>query len=433
MKKDSAYFLIFITWLLLVLATLYEHARPLVDAGRINGTLFYITFFTILLSFYFWLNVIKDIFFIALFSSTVAKVRKITSTIKGNPLVELLYYTDNAFDYKNFQKSVYQEYGKYRIVILYTSTDSRIKRQIAYQARKFGANVFQCDSNSSKTTSINTYLKKSKASFFVLLDDTGYIPEDFISKALPYFRNKKVAVVQANHIDPVNKKEMIDQFAEGLSNHSTLYQLMRGSYGFLPVSNHGVIIRKEAYNKTSGFFYLHAEDLTFSLALRKKGYIVRFVKELQYLEKHNYFNQSCRYTMINVLFMLYNARKVFHAKMRWFEKLDIFLFMHQLPLRKTFVLYYMIILVMQFIMTAHLRYTVEMQVRLLLLLFLPVLQYGGFLLVTQRLEFVKVYNTVRYYEEVGKNNLTNAVSNFAADIQYWFRGNRIYQKLLLAK
>lgn len=386
MGKNEFYFQVIFFWLLVTILSLYITARVLIDALNKSSNLFFVALLLTLIIHVFLLNLIKDTGYLYLWNRFKHPLRR-KKTGRKKPLVELLYYTGSGFNYTVLEKSLQQNYPNYRVVILDNSTKKNARRRIAYFAKKHAITVVRRGTKASKTQVINDYLKTSNTPFFVLLDNRGYIPADFIAKALPYFSVKKVAVVQANHKVIENSHVAKEFYTNGSLGHSNIYSSMKDSFGFLPASGHGIMVRKDAFVKTSGFVYLENEDLLFSLELRKKRYTVRFAEDVYYFEGSR--SNRCSWTGVNALFLLYKGKSILYGKMKWYEKLDLFLFLHRLPLKAVLAAYYLLYLSVHVLLSKYLGYTLRMEMTYLLLLSVPLLVYGQAMYVTHEREINK--------------------------------------------
>jgi hypothetical protein len=125
--------------------------------------------------------------------------------------------------------------------------------------------------------------------YFLLCDnDSNVLDPLAIEKALPYFQDPKIAIVQCRNvgiIDPdtchVNRllSRSIDAFHTFLTSYSR--------YGWQPFVGHNAFLRTGAVTEVGGFapgFF--SDDLDLTIRLNLRGHKVAYAAEIQFGEKH---------------------------------------------------------------------------------------------------------------------------------------------------
>jgi cellulose synthase/poly-beta-1,6-N-acetylglucosamine synthase-like glycosyltransferase len=379
MKTNRIYIIIILAWIALIAVFYDDLVQPVYAAFKDNPQ----TFFTVLLATlfvaYFWLNGLKDVVY-TIFFHTAYQPPILPPYDNGEtPTVELVYCTHNDFTHDSLISSMTQRYSNYKTIILDDSTSAEKIAEIDLFAERYKLQVIRRDNHDGhKAGNLNNYLKNSSAEFFVVLDSDEIIPPDFITKALPYFSNPKVAVVQGNHIATDNQNSFMAAFADGVESHWHTYQKVKDSFGFLSFLGHGAMIRTSIYKEVGGFPNLVAEDLCFSIEARNAGYFVKFAPEIICFEQYpiNYLafkKRHAKWTMGNMEFIKSYTWKLITSKMHWYEKLDIVLFTYSLPLSVFFAIYLLINIVIFPILHFDPHYKIEMLAPTIVFLFAPML------------------------------------------------------------
>ena len=352
MKSHRIYTIIIICWLLLIATFCYDLEKPLITSYHKDLETFVTVLVATLFICYFWLNGLKDIIYTLYFYRFFNK-RVLNRKIEGiqphkNPSIDLVYCTHNDFTPESLLASMKQDYSNYQVIILDDSTDPLKIEEIKKFSKQYGVRIIRRDTRKGhKAGNLNNYLKDSTAEFFVILDSDETIPPDFITHALPYFQDPKIAVVQGNHVAVENKNQFMKMFADGVESHWYTYQNIKHSFGFLSFLGHGAMIRASAYHEIKGFPELVAEDLCFSIELRNKGYYVAFAPEIICWEQFPisylaFKKRHAKWTQGNMEFIKSYSLNLLTSPMHWYEKLDIVLFTYSLPLSVFFALYLII-------------------------------------------------------------------------------------------
>lgn len=371
-KNKSLYLSMLFCWTILLIFLSYETFQKniFVDFSSVkNGIINVILFINYLFLCYFWLNGVKDTIYVIWFylhkNKMIKYLKKVEHVkLKENPRVILLYCTCDDFCEDSLKKSMNQNYSNYETIIL----DDSVKQEYIERIDKFSktndVKVIRREGNEGfKAGNINNYLKgKEDYDYFVILDSDEIIPQNFIRECLKYFQlYKNLGILQCNHIATRNENKFMDIFHIGVNSHWPTYQTTKHFYGFMSMLGHGAMIPKDAYKVAGGFPHVVAEDLCISIELRNHGYFVGFapniVCEEQYPVDYLAFKKRhSKWTQGNMEFIKRYTIPILKSKMKWFEKLDIFLFTYNLPLTAFFSLYIFINVILLPVLGYELRY-----------------------------------------------------------------------------
>jgi cellulose synthase/poly-beta-1,6-N-acetylglucosamine synthase-like glycosyltransferase len=333
-------------WIFITSLFYNQLIQPITEAPSLLITI--LTSFNLIFILYFWLNGLKDVIYTIYYFIFYKDNKPVFNRRSYSPLVELVYCTCNDFNPQALLLSMQQQYVNFRTIILDDSNDQYYKDLVNKFARQYGIEVIRRENRIGfKAGNLNNFLqsRRSLGQYFVLLDSDEIIPTNFISRCLDYFaQSENIAVVQANHITYNERNSFMDTYARGVVSHWSTYQSIKDKYGFLSLLGHGAMIKKDAYRRVNGFPELVAEDLCFSIELRKLGLFVKFAPDIICQEEYPISYQAfkkrhSKWTQGNMEFIQKYTTKIFKANMAWFEKLDIFLFTYALPLTFIFSLY----------------------------------------------------------------------------------------------
>lgn len=301
---------------------------------------------------YFWLNGLKDLAFVVYFQRHRRELLLTPARSSVPPgtgaKVLLLYTTRDDFDEVSLRRSMQQTHLECCTVILDDSCRSGYRRRIDAFAARHGLPVVRRNSRVGfKAGNLNHFLRVAQFDYFVLLDSDEIIPCDFVEKALPYFEDPGVGVVQANHVSSREGNAFMRRFGPGIDSHWITYQSVKARFGFLSLLGHGAMISRDCYAATGGFPHTVAEDLAFSLMARCAGYRTVFASDIICEEtfpvSYSAFKKRhVKWTAGNLDFIRRYSRTVLFGPLRWYEKLDIVLFTYSLPLTTFFVAYVII-------------------------------------------------------------------------------------------
>lgn len=306
---------------------------------------------------YFWLNGVKDfiyvIWYYAFRRNLYRRYYKVIETDVSGATDKILmaYCTCNDFDGKSLYASIQQNYPYFDVVILDDSTQPEYVEKVNEFALKHGIKVVRREGRAGfKAGNINHYLQSEECRekgyrYYVILDSDEILPKEYLYESLKYFYTyDNVGIVQANHVSDRNRNFFMKLFHVGVNSHWPTYQTMKHFYGFSTMLGHGAMIKRECYEKTSGFPPLVAEDLCLSIEARKSGYYVAFAPNIVCREEYPidyvaFKKRHSKWTQGNLEFIKKYTKKIAASPMRWYEKLDIALFTYNLPLTAIFAFF----------------------------------------------------------------------------------------------
>lgn len=301
---------------------------------------------------YFWLNGVKDIVYTACYHLVVRKQPYLPATWQqnGSPRVVMVYCTCDDFNASSLEMSMWQNYENYEVVILDDSRSPEFRDEIDRWAAEFRVRVIRRRGRHGfKAGNLNHGLGLLNWDYFVILDSDEVVPVNFIARCLDYFvADPQVGIVQANHRASRARNRFMARFSIGVDSHWQAYQSVKDRYGFMSLLGHGAMVSKACFVSAGNRFpRLVAEDICLSIEARSKGWITAFASDvvcdeeypvdfLAFKKRHNKWTQG------NMEFIKRYTGKIVHAKMPWYEKLDIILFTYSLPLTALFSLYVII-------------------------------------------------------------------------------------------
>ena len=306
---------------------------------------------------YFWLNGVKDFIYVVWYYAFRKRLYRryykvIDTDVRGaKDKILMAYCTCNDFDGKSLYTSMQQNYPYFDVVILDDSTEQSYIESVNEFALKHGIKVVRREGREGfKAGNINHYLQSAECKakgygYYVILDSDEILPKDYLYESLKYFYcYDNVGIVQANHVSDRNRNFFMKLFHVGVNSHWPTYQTMKHFYGFSTMLGHGAMIKRDCYEKTSGFPPLVAEDLCLSIEARKSGYYVAFAPNIVCREEYPidyvaFKKRHSKWTQGNLEFIKKYTGKITKSPMRWYEKMDIALFTYNLPLTAIFAFF----------------------------------------------------------------------------------------------
>ena len=302
---------------------------------------------------YFWLNGAKDVTYVIWYYLRKKKLTAYSKEIEGlkaptNKKITLVYCTCNDFNPIALEQCMNQTYPNCHYAILDDSQKQEYLEMIDdFQQLHPEVEVTRrIDHSGFKAGNLNNYLLKHHDwDYFVILDSDEVIPDDYVEQTLKYFEYyENVGIVQCNHKAINNINKFMKLFHIGVDSHWPTYQTVKHHNGFMSLLGHGAMVSKECYFTVGKVPHVVAEDLCFSIEARNAGFATAFapnvvcgeeypIDYIAFKKRHNKWTQG------NMEFIKSYTKKILQSKMRWFEKLDIFLFTYNLPLTAFFSLY----------------------------------------------------------------------------------------------
>lgn len=347
-KSNVVYIIIIAVWILCLL-----HFNPKLFGALTNEDplytkiifLFFVAFLDL-----FWLYGIFHIVFL-FYRFLKDKIHTIPRS-SSYPSVAILYATRNDFQAKAVESCLRQSYPNYHVYILDDSTEPEYLKAID---RFWMENPKRCsivrrkDRQGFKAGNLNNALRNHalEHDYFAVIDADEVIPEEFLSKMMPYFAiDESIAFVQANHEhNPEQPSKFAQDLSAGIDFHWDIYQRPRNRHGFVIFYGHGAVIRRDVWEKAGGFPEIVSEDLAFSTRVRQMGFRGYFVREVKcyedfpetYLQfrkrQEKWVQGACEYLHREFLPFLFSRRVTFA------EKMDVFLSLFALFIPAIFLAY----------------------------------------------------------------------------------------------
>ncbi|GLB47465.1 hypothetical protein WR164_14440 [Philodulcilactobacillus myokoensis] len=351
-KSPKVYIEILIAWGVteaLFGIRLFEHAID--SSNDLNRFLLIMNFVFIS---YFWLNGLKDIFFVTNYYYMRRKRIKAEFYLerhyhfKKPPFVALVYTTCDDFIPDSLERSMHQTYPNYHVYILDDSRSTEYQNEVN-QFKKDHPSVTiirRKIHHGFKAGNLNHFLCHHKWDYFVLLDSDEIIPRRFIEKALPFFKfDHDLGILQCNHMSTRNYNHFMKTFYRGVNAHWPTYQLVKEKYGFLSLLGHGAMISRSCFNDVGKFPEVVAEDISFTVKSYLKGWHTRFSETINCQEQFPidylaFKKRLFKWTGGNLEFIHNYTKAIFTShKFTWYDKLDIVLFTYALPLTYVFSIF----------------------------------------------------------------------------------------------
>ena len=354
-RKSSLYILMLLCWLGLIIGFI----PAFLNEFKFSNSSFMINLLLTLnglFIMYFWLNGTKDITYVFWYYFNKKKLKMYSEEVSKTPSkpdaeVVMVYCTCNDFNAEALEKCMNQTHKKVRYVILDDSSKAEYLDMIdRFKEKHPEVEVIRrSDNKGFKAGNLNNYLLGRKDyDYFVILDSDEVIPNNFTEECLKYFNYySNVGIVQCNHNAINNINPFMDLFHLGVDSHWITYQTVKHNNGFMSLLGHGAMVSRKCYEAVGKVPEVVAEDICFTIEARNAGYYCAFapnilcgeeypVDYVAFKKRHNKWTQG------NMEFIKSYTGKIIKSDMKWFEKLDIFLFTYNLPLTALFSLYIII-------------------------------------------------------------------------------------------
>jgi cellulose synthase/poly-beta-1,6-N-acetylglucosamine synthase-like glycosyltransferase len=350
-RSSRMYLVIVLAWALLCAPMGWAAAPVVAGALQRNALLGAALIVTTVFIGYFWLNGVKDVVFPFAYRLTPWR-GDITPPRAGtdSPDVCLVYVTCNDFSEESLAACLGQDYDNHWAVILDDSSKQEFKARVDAFGALHGIPVVRRPDRPRgfKAGNLNWFLRSPAAAdidYFVIVDSDEILPGGFITRALDYFEDPEIGIVQANHIATRNRTSFMRRFAPGVDSHWPAYQQVKDHAGFLSLLGHGAMVKMEAYRTAGGFPEIVAEDIGFAIDALRAGYRVAFAQDVICEEEFPpdyaaFRKRHKKWTEGNMEFIRTYSRRIFFDRaFKWHERLDIILFTYSLPLTGFFSLY----------------------------------------------------------------------------------------------
>ena len=351
-KKPTLYIIILSLWVCCISVIGFALFRVIIGLGEYSdlkrGFIIALLAINTVVLAVLWFGSIKDLVFSVSYAllhkkldKSYAEIEEIRIDAENAPRVLLLYCTCNDFNAAALSACRKQDYPNFKTVILDDSNKFEYIKEIdKFYVRHANIEVVRRkDKSGYKAGNLNNYLAgRSDYDYFVVLDSDEVISSDYIRQVLKYFAyNKNCGAVQAKH--KAQKGENVFQRLMGLcvgSNGETV-QVIKNFYGANALIGHGMTISRECYEKTGGFPFVVAEDISFAVEIKNAGLDIIYAPDILCYEEFpvNYVSlkkRQCKWTQGNLEYMRKYNKDIDNSKMAWFEKLDIKLSHYSLPI-----------------------------------------------------------------------------------------------------
>lgn len=350
-RTSALYVLIVACWVALSAVTMPSFISVIQAGFRQNTAIGVTAVITTIFVEYFWLNGIKDVLYPFAFRLTPWREQEVPPRSSTTmPLVGLIYVTCNDFSASALTASVRQDYGNCEVVICDDSSKPEYKAMVNTYAAEHRVQVVRRPDNIGfKAGNLNHFLGTEdgkRYEYFVIVDSDEILPHYFVTRALDYFSDPEIGILQANHVATRNRTSFMRMFAPGVDAHWPAYQLVKSHAGFLSLLGHGAMISRKCYDAVPGGFpMIVAEDIGFAIDARTSGYRTEFAPDITCEEEFPidyaaFKTRHRKWTEGNMEFMRHYTRRIFFSPLlKWYERLDIVLFTYSLPLTGLFSLY----------------------------------------------------------------------------------------------
>lgn len=291
-KSKNLWNFIFIFWIFFIILISYFLYKNIIlnQDNKLFPLIIVLLIFFMFGILFFWFSGIKDFIYVHVFmfnrKKIYNKIKQIDDLELGdfsNAKILLLYCTYNDFNANALFKSMQQDYKNFETIILDDSSDIKYIQKINKFAKTKNIKVVRRQEKKGfKAGNLNNFLKNNNDyDYFVVLDSDEIIPNDFIVKSLKYFKfYNNVGIVQAGHISTRNRNSFMKKFYYGVNSHWETFQNIKSLYGFSFFLGHGAMISKKSYQLTNGFPEIVAEDLAFSLEVRRHNLMTIFAPNI---------------------------------------------------------------------------------------------------------------------------------------------------------
>src|SRR5262249_36704211 len=224
-----------------------------------------------------------------------------------------------------------------------------------------------------KARNLNLGLASARGAFFLVLDADSTVPPDTLVSVLPYFQDPEVGYVQME-LRAVNEDANFITRGAAMQSRSRAMQMrVKDSPGYVAFEGHNGIIRRQAVEAANGWSEELSEDLGTSIRMRLAGFRGRWAPlatgELVPDRLHEIMKQRWRWTLgTNKILWRESGRILVSSRLRWFEKLDLMLFLVSLsveglgllfvyaPYSPTAVLFLLVLAFLPTLITEQLRF-----------------------------------------------------------------------------
>ena len=187
-----------------------------------------------------------------------------------------------------------------------------------------------------KPAALNFALKHTRGEIICVFDADARVPPDFIEKAIPYFKDKKVGGVQGkvriyNRLDNTLTEIQDDEFA---SFNRAVQRSRDAIGGAVALGGNGQLTRRSALMEVGGWMESSlTEDLELSVRFYSAGWRIRYAEGSTVYQEavttlRALFRQRTRWSQGHILTFLQMAPTIFrNDKMPLFKKFDLLVYL----------------------------------------------------------------------------------------------------------
>jgi cellulose synthase/poly-beta-1,6-N-acetylglucosamine synthase-like glycosyltransferase len=268
-----------------------------------------------------------------------------------NASVAILYATCNDFDPKSLQSCITQNLNKFKVYVLDDSSVNSIKKEIDEFVENAKKNA-RCDivtirrenKDGAKAGNINNCLKFINEDYCIICDADQILTPDFgISILAHIIADVNVAYVQGLHHARKNSRAIFPRLLRyGIYLFWAIVLPVRQKYGFPMFLGHGGIINSSIL-KSIKFPEVVAEDLAFSVACYKAGYIGKYAENIFSYESfpetvRDFRKRHMKWVRGTCEFLrLYSSEIIRDENLKFKHKWDIFTSLIQVPFGFVFI------------------------------------------------------------------------------------------------
>jgi cellulose synthase/poly-beta-1,6-N-acetylglucosamine synthase-like glycosyltransferase len=195
-----------------------------------------------------------------------------------------------------------------------------------------------------KARNLNLGVVAARGSFFLILDADSSVPPDTLLSVLPYFQDPTLGYVQLE-LEAQNEHTNFITRGVAMQYRSRALQMrVKDSQGYVGFEGHNGVVRRQALEAANGWSEELSEDLATSIRIFLAGFRGRWVPlptgELAPDRLPEMMKQRWRWTLgTNRIMWRESGRILASSRLRWFEKLDLILFMASLSIEGLAVIF----------------------------------------------------------------------------------------------
>jgi cellulose synthase/poly-beta-1,6-N-acetylglucosamine synthase-like glycosyltransferase len=195
-----------------------------------------------------------------------------------------------------------------------------------------------------KARNLNLGLAAARGTFFLILDADSAVSPDTLLSVLPYFQDPELGYVQLELRAQNENANFVTRGAAMQCRSRALQMRVKDSQGYVAFEGHNGIIRRQALEAANGWSEELSEDLATSIRMRLAGFRGRWAPlatgELMPDRLPEMMKQRWRWTLgTNRILWRESGRILASPRLRWFEKLDLMLFLASLSIEGLGILF----------------------------------------------------------------------------------------------